>query len=124
MSSIVRASASTSCVPCAGIEEEKSPCPRRSAASASAWIGAPMRRASSSEASSAAPASRIATSASRRTKLETAAAPAVADSRAWIRRIASPVDANTGRLAANSLRGGISATAMVPVASASECTSR
>ncbi len=64
------------------------------------------------------------TSASRRTKLETAPAPASAGNRAWMSRIASPVDANTGRLAANSLRGGISATAIVPVASASECTSR
>jgi hypothetical protein len=59
----------------------------------------------------------MATTASRRTKLETAPVPASAGRRAWISRIASPVDANSGRLAANSSRGGISATAIVPVAS-------
>ena len=53
MSSIVRASASTSCVPWAGIEEEKSPWPSRSAEVASAWSGAPMRRARTSETKSA-----------------------------------------------------------------------
>ena len=45
-------------------------------------------------------------------------------SRASMRRMASPVEAKSGRLAANWLRAGIGATAMSPVASASECMSR
>ena len=74
MSSIVRASASTSCVPWAGMEEEKSPWPSRAAELASACSGAPIRRARMSETNSATAASRIVTSTSRRTKLETAPA--------------------------------------------------
>ena len=107
MSSIVRASASTSCVPCAGMEEEKSPCPSRAAELASACSGAPIRRASRSEANSASAASRIVTSTSRRTKLETAPATCSAGSRASMSRIASPVEAKSGRLAANCSRAGI-----------------
>ncbi len=87
MSSIVRASASTSCVPWAGIEEEKSPWPRRSAEVASACSGAPIRRARTSDTKSATSVSRSVTNASRRTKLDTAPATCSAGSRASMRRI-------------------------------------
>ena len=100
MSSMVRASAPTSAAPPAGIEAEKSPAPRRMAAAVSARTGRAMSSLSTTPANTASAARMRAVSSSLCTRCRVGVSTAVVGSRAAMSAMASPLEANTGTLAA------------------------